>query len=586
MRKVDAFGFQHWCLHDNVQLHVLCYHVQLHVFRQPKVPTSLALVAEWSLVGPIGCVLQNKALAQLCLPRLSQHVCLSQCNWFALCKCMDCMWCLLSGQAALISGPRRHLPLPEVVDVAPLCLLPGAGLSAPGLVWVWSLWPLIDLGFSHYWHPLRGVRIGEAKQPGPPTADGRPLRRLTSKQSVDLDPCRDLPGEVACPGQPDSSLDTVLDDSGILEAVRVEPAPAMPDSQRAEISEVPAALDVFFNNGQKGVLKCNFLPSVRSWRWQVYPRKFDMARESRANIQAGLHAWIRQFRDQLTTDSCADIESLLASLSSHPSMVISSAQSQDAPVAPVTVTLPAPNLYKLPEACQCEEVLRTPIASILEADIICQHHLPNSVTHEVTSALLWLHKIRMKPDTPIAVAHVAEIFLICAPRLLWPLPLKDRGQASLAPHSRPRIVLERLSMLQKGQWLELWRLSMFDHSLLVPQEVSPPPVAPGLVSVSEANRVAMAVKQGSLTKAWKQLWSYGRAPRTYDGAARTWHKLNDISDPPVSQVPPLLPVKISLLPKPLLLMLRGRKSFKLSMQASPQMHLDGVRMCGPCVPPM
>ena len=345
-------------------------------------------------------------------------------------------------------------------------------------------------------------------------------------------PSTELSG--ASPSSPVDAPAFLPDDTGVL--AHESPVPVT----YKDPGEVPAAMDVFLVNGQKGVLKCNFLPSVRSWRWQVHPRKFDMARESRANIQAGLQVWARHYRSQLTSESCAEVEALMNSLSSHPSLVVPCGPAQPLPDPPAAATLPAPVLHRLPDVAACEEILRTPLEAILEADVTCQHHLPNLVVHEVTSVLLWLHKIRLAHDAPIAVAQVAEVFLICAPRLLWPLPLREKDlthQSRLAPHSRPRVILQKISLLQRGQWLDLWQQTMFDHSLLVPQEGSPPLAVPGVVTPNEAKRIAIAVKQGSLTKAWKQLWSYGRAPRTYDGAARTWHKLNDIMEQPLEESP-------------------------------------------------
>ena len=500
-----------------------------------KQPTSLALVAEWCSTCLHACPLQNKVLYSCSeCPIAVSHPCL-QPLCFALCKMLDITWCLLSGQATTLSGPQRA---GAVRHATSLLLLQGAGhATLPWVLWAWTCVRLYEMGFSHFWHPLRGIRIGEASQPGPMTAAGHPLRRLHSKQSVEMAPSTEL--EHA----PSTELSEPVLDSPMDAMATLPEGPETPNEGSPAVvtyndaSVVPAAMEVFLVNGQKGVLKCNFLPSVRSWRWQIYPRKFDMARESRANIQAGLQTWLRHFRAQLTPDSCVEVDALVVSLSSHPSLVTPCGPTQPVIEPPTAAECHVSTSYRLPEAIECDEILRTSLSAILEADITCQHHLPNSVVHEVTSTLLWLHKVRMANDTPIAVSQVAEVFLICAPRLLWPLPLREKGQTRLAPHSRPRVILQRISLLRSGQWLELWRMTMFDRSLLVPQEGSPPPVAPGVVTPREATRIATAVRQGSLTKAWKQLWSYGRAPRTYDGAARTWHKLNDIMEQPPQEVP-------------------------------------------------
>ena len=61
---------------------------------------------------------------------------------------MDLMWCLLSGQAAVLSGPRLMRPLGHASS---LFLL----VSSGNPVWSWACYawacqPLYDMAFSHF----------------------------------------------------------------------------------------------------------------------------------------------------------------------------------------------------------------------------------------------------------------------------------------------------------------------------------------------------------------------------------------------------------------------------------------------------
>ena len=181
-------------------------------------------------------------------------------------------------------GPEPCMPpepLLSVILIDAYSLLVGGVTSMCPIKWRMSLLAC-QLG---YWHPLRGLRIGEAKVPGPETIS--PVRRLRRKCSLsgpslemsntDVDSSvTEAPEDVNTPAMESQQQDTEQD------SVEAPSTPVVPaDAAAADVElvapvEPPAGntrpLRLTLAAGGALDLTCTYIPSVRSWRWQLGPR--------------------------------------------------------------------------------------------------------------------------------------------------------------------------------------------------------------------------------------------------------------------------------------------------------------------------
>ena len=97
---------------------------------------------------------------------------------------------------------------------------------------------------------------------------------------------------------------------------------------------------------------------------------------------------------------------------------------------------------------------------------------------------------------------------LCMPCWLWPEPNKH-GQRHLPPQSRPRLLQEQAQHFLRGDLAVLLAGMQAEASDTEP--ACSPPRVPGLLTPQDANRLLQAGRQGRLTTAWKQLFSYGVA---------------------------------------------------------------------------
>ena len=102
------------------------------------------------------------------------------------------------------------------------------------------------------------------------------------------------------------------------------------------------------------------------------------------------------------------------------------------------------------------------------------------------------------------------------------------------------MILHRLNLLFTGRWLELWQLCFWPSISLPKQDRHEHKLTPGLVTGEQARAVQMAVRVGQVTRAWRQLWSFGSVSKTFEGSARIRAKLNDAAMPVASD--PVLPL--------------------------------------------
>ena len=405
----------------------------------------------------------------------------------------------------------------------PVCLgslTPGIGCGcAPGVI--------DELSLRHgvlkmFWHPQRGMRIGEAKVPGPLTVS--PLRRLRRKSSLS--------------GPSLETENTELDSEGERSAENVNTPPMEPiqvedgevgGDERALVPQDAAlqpAQDIVRSNplkltlaaGGQYDLSCTYIPSVRSWRWQLGPRSLRMIKESRQGKRVALECWAKGNSKKLTEDSALLVTDLIAELNNDPEVDVAIPQRpvQEPPRSQET-------RYVVPIAASCEHILRVTPTELLAKDVITQHVLPKSARHEVANAINWLHQLRLDESQPSCIRDTAALFICIAPRLLWPMPKKEVGER-LAAHAKPRLVLARLDLLTSGRWLDLIHLTL-PHAEDVEEEAARPPLPPGLLTPAQLRLIEKATQQGRLAIAWRQLWSHGKAPASEDGAYKMEQKL-------------------------------------------------------------
>ena len=96
------------------------------------------------------------------------------------------------------------------------------------------------------------------------------------------------------------------------------------------------------------------------------------------------------------------------------------------------------------------------------------------------------------------------------PRWLWPEPGK-KGQ-HLPPNARPQLVKERAKAFLANDWALL--IHEISHDTTISDPPSSPSRAPGVLTEADHGRLLHAARQGRLTTAWRQLYSYGVAAPT------------------------------------------------------------------------
>ena len=399
-------------------------------------------------------------------------------------------------------------------------------------------------------HHLGGVRIGEASHPGPdePRTPQRRLRRKTSLAafgddiipSMIADVVPVTPGETQLDSQtsvePDRSATIAVaddasmphEDSDLMPPLLAIPAAQVEPSQDPEVPQpradaaLPAPLKVTLAEGGDAELKCNFLPSVKSWRWQLLPRRLNCVRESRVSPVMALSAWLRSHEEKLAPASVAAVHELHASIE----LAVPPAQPEQPLVAPRARHMPLQaTARRIPEPVVCDYIASLSLADLLSADIRCQKKLPKSSVHELSLALVWLHDLRLNTSLSDSQQHAAALVLACAPRVLWPEPVRQEHEQRLHSHACPHLIAERLALLWAGQWEVLIRAATTSNIERADVEEPLQPSRPGLLSPAQCARAKVATSQNRLSAAWKQLWSYGVAGKDEDCCNKVKEKL-------------------------------------------------------------
>ena len=190
------------------------------------------------------------------------------------------------------------------------------------------------------WHPCRGSRIGEAKQPGPdkraateqdPHEDAEMMHMQTRRRLLQKGPDH-------LPPIPD---DAELDD--LTDAVDTSPMGLAP--ARVEPAANPRTLLKMMVSRAQGppvllILSAAWISGKRSWRWQIRAAP-ALSGTERAHPAESLAAFLQRHRDALSDEAGALIHARIVQLQEHdapvyaPRRIRSDPQRYAVPAAPL-----------------------------------------------------------------------------------------------------------------------------------------------------------------------------------------------------------------------------------------------------------
>ena len=173
-------------------------------------------------------------------------------------------------------------------------------------------------------HPLRAVRIGEAKQPGLTTLPDSPM---------------DTPRSVA------------------------EPSPPAPK----------LSLCLAMTSGKTAKLSCKWLPKAAAWKWKAQHQGEILQHQGKESAGTVLHAWLMRFDARLTMEGVRTIENALAD---HPNLPTGPPSDSVKRLEPTSLSLP-----ELPAEQTVLGTLRlpgTPCIGRLPMTPLPQHQVPAS----------------------------------------------------------------------------------------------------------------------------------------------------------------------------------------------------------------
>ena len=290
-------------------------------------------------------------------------------------------------------------------------------------------------------------------------------------------------------------------------------------------------------------LKCRWNPSSRSWRWQLGTR------DLRIGPKRALHQWLLQCQERLTDESAHEVRAVAdmleedetwspptkATLTPAPSARASPAHTL--PSQPLS--MPTTSL-SLPSADECQRLLDTPTSDYLARDIRSQWNIPPSVADLVIDCLSALWEAGQSLEHTTAQQRLAKVMFVLASRWCWvepQRPVQDGVCGRLPPHSRPKLIKERVLLCRAGRWHQL--LCPADAGLEHEPVVEAPPVPPGLLTQHRVEALYKNARWDKLGKAWRQIWSYGAPTPTDRVREQLFAKLGVLNVD--EEVPPLLP---------------------------------------------
>ena len=267
-------------------------------------------------------------------------------------------------------------------------------------------------------HPLRGLRIGEALQPGPSSRSRSPAPRS-----------RSLPPAVSSSS------------SG--------PGDLPPDSQDPQDHLPPITFTIAA--GRPGTLSCFFMRKARTWRWSVGSGQTRKVAESHLGPRAALQTWLDRHGRDLTDGALADIQTGLALLPASP-LVSGSAPASTAAATTTPPSMPhGPLGSVIPTEQECARLYPADVQHLLAAATPTQRRLPPSALQGVVRALADLHRISTDAQLGASQQRLATLLILTAPRWLWPEPSRSSGTC-LGSHARPKLIHARLHLLHRGDW--------------------------------------------------------------------------------------------------------------------------------------
>ena len=302
---------------------------------------------------------------------------------------------------------------------------------------------------QHYWHPLRGNRIGEATNPGPdkrlpmdqdPSEDEslthlQTRRRLLHKGPDALPPVPD--DEDLQESLPD--MDATMQDTAIA---RLEPA-----------AQPRTLLKLMVSRAQGGppvLLSAAWISGKRSWRWQIRAAP-AIAGTERAHPAASLDAFYQRHRDALSSDAEALIQAKIQQLQEHEApayapeaarRIRSDLQRYAVPAAPEDNGDRAGDGTTMP-TLQWSQILR-----VATSRIPMERHIPHCLQGLTREVIRLCARNLVAADAQEA-PYGALLFVL--PKLAWPShAVRPEGTK---PHGRQRqkIISARLQRLLEGQ---------------------------------------------------------------------------------------------------------------------------------------
>ena len=372
-------------------------------------------------------------------------------------------------------------------------------------------------------NPWCATRVGEARVPGPPIAK-RPSHQSPKREGRRRIRSKGPAASVASVGitdTPDSAeVDTLM--TPATESALPAPPPLSvpaeegPSQAPGDTTSYPM-LFVHTVDETHLKLRCYYIHANSCWRWQTSGRGAVLSRSSRKSPVEALRAWQKRYSAQLTEESRIEVQNALSIMDDSPQMatpprkgasqlsMLSDAAPSQVPVED-SDTRPS-GVWVPPPQGTCARMLAKWNEWVYAMDKPTMRKLPRSTHQLLAQTLDWLVKLVEDLDQPDVVRDTAELLVLCAPTLLWPVPARPDGAQKLLPHSRVKSIKARCHLVATGQWEELLVLACHRH----PRHADTGPHAAGVVTEAEADAILRAGRRGAPAAAWRRLHSFGIA---------------------------------------------------------------------------
>ena len=309
---------------------------------------------------------------------------------------------------------------------------------------------LLITSIQRCYNPWCATRVGEARVLGPPVA------KRPSHQS----PKREGRRRIRSKGPPFPAGNTVLDDSQdskradtIMSSDVEPPVPAPCLSVPAEEGPSQAAGDttpypmLFIHTVEETHLKlrCYYIHANCCWTWQTSGRGAVLSRSSRKSrwrlCEYGTNAMgITSVQNALAImEDSPHIATPPRKGASQMSMFSDSPLSQ----APAVESVPtSAGMWVPPSQGACAKLLARWREWVFALNQPTMRKLPRSTHQLLAQTLDWLVKLIEDLDgldQPDVIRDCAELLVLCAPLLLWPVPPRPDGAQKLLPHSRVKL---------------------------------------------------------------------------------------------------------------------------------------------------